>query len=197
MAAVPYLITGNVRRGPLQDYTETNTTIVQADGGATINLFLSSATQLATSLTVTLRNVTTNETSTVTTDANGDYLFDANNWTSGYSDGDSIRVSATTVDVTARTDVNDSMRDHKTFQTTANAWRELLSDRRGNEFTENYPLQVELQNNHIGEQNPSWVATYSAGLIATETVTIKDVQYRKSYTWSGGNLTTESRWVVV
>lgn len=197
MAAIPYLIIGNVRRGPLQDYTEVNTTIVQADGGATVDLFLSSGIRVAASLTITLRNVTNSEVATVTTDANGDYSFDANNWTSGYADGDSIRISATTVDTTARTDVNDSMRTHKTFQTTANAWRELLSDRRGNEFTENYPLQVELQNNHLGEQNPSWVATYSSGLIATETVTIKGVQYRKTYTWASGNLTNETAWVIV
>ena len=197
MAALPFLITGNVRAGPLQDYTETNTTIVQADGGLTADLRLSSATQVGSSLTVTLRNVTNSETATVTTDALGDYSFDANNWTSGYSDGNSVRISVTDLDATARTDVNDSMRDHKTFQTTANAWRNLLSDRRGNEYTERYPIPVESINNYIGEQNPSWAATYSAGLIATETIVLKGVSYRKTYTWSGGNLTAETAWVRV
>ena len=40
--------------------------------------------------------------------------------------------------------------------------------------------------------------TYSAGLIATDTVTLTDgTQYRKTYTWSNGTLTSETGWVKV
>jgi len=40
--------------------------------------------------------------------------------------------------------------------------------------------------------------TYSNGLIATDTVTRPDgAQYRKTYTWSGGVLVSETDWVKV
>lgn len=36
--------------------------------------------------------------------------------------------------------------------------------------------------------------TYSGGLIATDTVVWETRTYRKTYTWSGGNLTNETVW---
>ena len=197
MAAIPFLIIGNVRVGPFQDYTEENFTIVAADGGRTVDLTLSSGTSVAAiSQVITLLNVTNNETGTVSPDANGDYLFDANNWASGYADGNSVRVSTSTVDATARSSVPNPDRNILKFQTTANADRNLLADRRANEHTEKYPLPVEVANDYITSQNPSWAATYDANnLITTETIVTRGFSYRKTYTWVGQNLTNETAWV--
>ena len=197
MPPIPFIVEGNVRKGPLQDSTESNYTYAAADGGKTINLYLSSGTQVAADQTVTIYNNTSKETLTATTDALGDYSIDLQDFTIAPVDGEIIRFSTKTVDATAKSDVADPDRNHLVFQTSAKANRNLLSDRRSNEYTEQYPLPVELQNNYLGEQNPSWVGTYAAGLIATETVTIKGVEYRKTYTWVGGNLTAESAWTVV
>ena len=195
MPSVPYFVEGVVKKGPLQDYTETNTTIVQADGGATLNLILGSGTSIGSSLTVTLYNATTGESITTTSDASGNYALDAANLASGYTDGDSIRVSVSDLDSSARTNVNDSMHNFKKFQVSANADRNLLSDRRGNEFTSNYPLPVEIANDIISSQNPSSILTYSGGNLSTETLTIRGLQYRKTYAYDGGgNLTSESAW---
>ena len=195
MALIPFLIAGNVRKGPLQDYTEYNYTYAVADGSLSADLFLSSGVQLATSQTVTFYNNTTKETITATTDANGDYQIDIANFITAVDEGNIIRISTSTVDPTAKSDAAKPDRNHLRYQDSAKADRNLLSDRRANEHTEQYPLPVELQNNYLGEQNPSWSATYSGGLIATETVVIKGVSYRKSYTWTAGSLTDETRWV--
>ena len=65
MPSEPYLISG---------------TITNSNGSA------------GSSLSVTLTNETTGKTLTETTDSNGHYIFDLNNLSTGYSDGDIINV---------------------------------------------------------------------------------------------------------
>lgn len=193
--AVPFLITGNVRKGPRGGYAEFETTVDQDAGGVTTNLWVDAGTEVAASQTVTILNVTSGNSTTATTDANGDFSYDLVNLNSGeYSDGDSLRIYTDTIDDTRKYDSSDSTEE---IHPEVHGRRARVSEpgRLGKEFTEEYPRPVQVMNFNVDSENPSWAATYSSGQIATETVTIRGVEYRKTYTWSSGSLAAETAWV--
>ncbi len=58
-------------------------------------------------------------------------------------------------------------------------------------------MAEQVSQTDINQRDGSFVNTYSDGLIATETKTIKGTSYIKTYTWTSGNLTGETLWTAV
>ena len=194
--AVPYLISGTVKYGPREGYGEYATAVDTSLAGETVNLQLDAGTSVKSGMTVSIRNVTQNETKTTTSDANGNYAYDLANMTTSYTNGDSLLIWSEDISATDQFESDDST---ATYKPTAHAKvaRVVIPGRKGKEYTENYPIPVNIMNLLINSENPSSVYTYSGGVLATETATIEGIQYSKTYTWSGGNLTNESAWVKV
>ncbi len=58
-------------------------------------------------------------------------------------------------------------------------------------------MAEQVSQTDINLMDGSYVITYSDGLIATETKTVGGVEWKKTYTWTSGNLTAETVWTQV
>lgn len=196
MPVAPYIISGTVKKGPREGYVEVNTSINTAIGSETVNLFIDSATSLAGSQTVYIFNVTTDETATATSNALGQYSYDVANMTTAYTNGDVIRIYSDTISATRKVTDTDSTAIIVP-QAHGRVARTIAPGRLGKEHTEAYPQSVNVINQIISFENPSSEYTYSGGLIATQTITVKGVQYRKTYTANAGTIIAETAWIEV
>jgi len=201
MVVSPYVISGIVRSGPDEGYDELNTTI-GSGGGDTVDLYLNSGTSLVAGLTVYIIDITNGQVVSTTTNGAGEYSYDLTNLSTEYAVGNSIRVWCSDItatrqfDTTASTGVVDSTSINKP-EAHEKPRRILKAGREGKEHTEDYPENVLNTGQYISYENPSWVGTYTSGVIATETITRKGKTYRKTYTWSSGTLTKETAWFEV
>ncbi len=133
MPDFPNVIEGNITQGVLQD-RETFTGII-VDGGQTVDLELDDGSQTGSGLTVTLTHSSGNLTKI--TDSSGDYAFDLGNLSS-YSNGDSFTITCTTITETSEL----QERAHKA----AKAMKVIEVDKRGDEYTLEYPRPVNVKN---------------------------------------------------
>lgn len=193
MPNVPHIVSGNVRKGPLQGISIVSTTIQgEGEGGQTINLFVSHGVQVAVSQTVSIAH--SNGTLTATTDSLGDYSIDLASLSS-YSFGDALTVTVDTRDSTSENlDVS-----HRT----AKAYKQVLVDKRGKEFDELYPLpvipsfQLNSHPNVVGNVETSFTITREDGQPDSETVTLPDgTQYRRTFGYNNDNrVVYRGRWI--
>jgi len=201
MPGSPYQISGTVKKGPREGYDEVTHTVDTGVGSGTVNLFLDSGTTLAQSQTVYIYNITQGQVVTATTNSVGQYLYDLADMTA-YANGDELRIWSSDISATRRWDVeevtgvDDSTAKYKP-EAHQNSTRIVKAGREGKEHTEDYPESVNVMNFIINSENPNVVYAYSGGLLQTETVTIKGNSYKKTYTYSGGQLTAESAWEAV
>jgi hypothetical protein len=200
MPDAPYPISGTVKYGPRQGYAERESTVDTGVGSETVNLQLDAGTSTKADMTVTIEDVTTGESVTGVTNASGQYSIDIANLTSGYTNGDTLLIWCQDISATDTLSSSDSVASqlpgaHGRFT------RVVSPGRLGKEHTEVYPIPVNVMNFSVNAENPSYAATYSSGLIATETITFtvdgSQKSYRKTYTWSSGTLTAETAWVEV
>lgn len=193
----PHVVSGTARKGPLEGISEIVTTI-QGSGGQTVNLFVSSGSELATSQTITVIHTSSNEELTATTDSNGDYAIDLASLTS-YSSGDEIKVkldTRTAIPVTEGLDNN-----HKA----AKARKVVIVDNRGTDYDEVYPLPVSLGlllRGHVdvyANCDTSWTITRQDGQPDSETVTLPNGdQYTRSYNFDSNNrIISRTKWTKV
>lgn len=193
MPSIPYILTGTVKKGPKGGYGEVEHTVVQADGGATVNLQIDAGTTLATNFSFTLLNVTTNESVSLTTDADGIYTYDLQNLSTAYSNSDVLRLYGEDIDETRRWDSADSTRKYKP-EADARVARVIHTGRSGKEYTEEYPFPTQVMNFIVNSENPSGEYTYTGGNLTEEVQTIRGRRFRKKYTYSSGNLISETAW---
>lgn len=130
---IPYIVTGTVMSGPIQDRESISSTIDEAEGGETINFSLDDGSLIGDSLTVTLTH--SSGTLTETTNSDGVYLMNLADLDS-FSDGDSFTIVVTTITETDE----DQERAHKA----AKAMKVIPVDQRGDEYTLDYPIPVNV-----------------------------------------------------
>jgi len=128
-----YIVEGKVTKGPLEDISTESKTILDA-AGETVNLALSDGTEIAVGIVVTITHISSEETITRTTNSLGEYSVDLANLVSSISVGDAYNVSATTITKTFEL----LERSHKASK----SMKIIPVDKRGDEYTENYPLPV-------------------------------------------------------
>lgn len=134
-----YLIIGTVYESI--GFVSKSHTIDTGLGGVTLDL--GGGTIVSASRTVTFTNATTGESATVTTDNSGIYGFDANNFTSGYTNGDVITITTDFVD-----NVDDYPLRHTqtklTYREAARSKGVTLFDESGFNIEKRNPLQVDM-----------------------------------------------------
>ena len=196
MAAVPYILTGTVRKGPLEGYSDIQTTVT-ADGGETVDIYVSEGIELAASQTITVENTTTNESLTGTTDSSGVYTIDLQNFTSGATVGDAI-----TIIVDTRTAIPLSEGVEITYRA-AKAYKNVLVDKRGTVHDEDYPLPIVVRTQLNGYPdvvgNCSTAFDYGSrtdGQPETVTLTFDDgLRVRRTFTYiTVGSIDVPSSW---
>ncbi len=197
MPLTPYVINGTVRKGIKEGYVLVSTT-VGSGGGEEVDISVSSGSELAGSQLVTLTHVSSSETLSETTDADGKYIFDLANLPT-YTAGDEVTITIDTR--TTNTELQQFV------HIGANARKTILVDKLGNHYDENYPLitvRAEELNGHpdvVGNVSMSITFAFSApdSRPATETVTYSDgTAYKRTFSYdSSKRLISRSRWVKV
>lgn len=154
----PNVIGGKITKGPLEDTSLFKGTVV--DGGQTVDFILDEGSSVGTEVTVTLTHTPSNEILTETTNSLGDYAFDLANLTASFSSGDAFTIRAS--NVTATKELRD--KDHRA----AKAYKQILVDQRGDEYTAEYPVPV---SGTVSLKGVSDVNILSAGVISTNNST--------------------------
>lgn len=189
-----YVIQGTVNETITKGRVEVLVTI--GSGGGTIqNIYIVGDSGPAKSQTLTCYNLTEdsglqNPQTITTSSTTGKYILSCNNFKDGWEAGDVILIIANNVTETTH---DKSYDDQITRNERIGARRRILVTEDGNEVDHENPLPIVPINIDMID-GPS-VMTYSGGSIATETKTINGVDYKKTYTWTSGNLTLETKWV--
>jgi len=191
----PYVIDGVVYKGHNEGYTIV-TTAIGSSGGETINIYVSSGSELATSQTVTLTHVSSKETMTYTTNGAGQYLFDLANLTETYTEGDEI-----TINIDTRTSNTNTSLD---TESVASARKIVIVDKFGNIYDEKQPMMVipaEQLISHahvVGNVDTAYTYSGTETRPAAETITFSDgTQYRRTLTYDSNSpkrITNRSKW---
>ena len=195
--ATPYLISGTVYRTFVTGRVDVRVTI--SGVGSTQDIIIKGSTDIAASQLLTFTNLTTDETGTDTTNASGQYSFDCQNFTSGYTDGDIIKIVAnnkvTTDDIDVETDETYVRR--KEYHESSKARKRILVDLEGNEFTEENPMPVFILDDNFENVNcdRSWVVTRGDGQPDSESVVYKGDTYTRTFTFTSNILTARTKWV--
>lgn len=191
-----YVIKGTVYETFTKGRTEVEVTI-GSGAGTTQDIYIVGDSGLAKSQTLTCYNLTQDTTysdpQTITTSSTtGKYILSCNNFTTtNWAEGDVILIIASNLVQTDRDKQEDDFLNRMGNRVGARA--RVLVDQEGNEIEHENPLPIVPIN--IDLQDGPSVMTYSGGNIATETKTINGVDYKKTYTWSAGTLTNETKWV--
>lgn len=162
MPVNPYVISGTINSGPLEDYDIYSGTISNA-GGETINFTLDNGTTTESGISVIFTHTSTSETISTTTNSSGQYTINLSNMTNSWSVGDAFTVKSS--NVTAIVDPLD--KTHKP----AMANKQVIVDKFGDEFTRDYPFPVAVKNS-IAIKNSLIDVVYDyVGVIYPDTVT--------------------------
>lgn len=180
----PYVISGIARSGPHQGIVSISTTI-DSSGGKEVDVYVSEGSEVAVGQIIIVSH--SNGSLSGIVNGSGEFSIDLANLSS-YSVGDSVSIILDT-------------RSSKTLDKQGIS-KTVLVDRTEKIHDENYPqpvFQVESLRGHphvVGNVQTDWTITRGDGQPTSETVTYPDgSSFRRTFKYTGDNLTTRSRWV--